>query len=729
MNGFASDTEVRVKRGDNIVNIAIGEVKVGDFLIDDHDMPVLCTDVTHFKADNLKEIQFTEFDSRKPVSFRCTATQKLSFVPVGTAPYLSGRRVSWNTRCSRNNLRNEAKLLNVDEFVSRLYRNYPNRDNDTVHNLVDAILGGREGGPYFERFLQNAGDLIDDADFRKALHQGVDRYSGNIGEGGAVGGSGDEDPVGGSGDRELDIIMDDCLRKIYQNHARDRDLDEKGKLHLLVEDVLFDYIGGFHKMESHKDFEDYLSGISTELLNDSALLREGLYEAVERNFDSLWAEYALYGSVDPDDGSGTDDGEWMSTDQSDDEISSDQEDQTGDSQDGRFEDTMELKLEPNFDARLAEVRLRLKKHRCRCKGFRQTTAAFIDSKQAQRALDYLLGDHPQLIDLECVCEWDDFSMSVADFEAMPHNHSKERLKLARAPLRYQPATNPSRGPSPLDALYGGMYLGDGGVNNGCIYGSDQEVEDWIEEYATRLNAAKKEDQRDVELKKRLMAKKGEPIEPGSSYLRNCDVFRYRISPVDGAEGKKWYPIQDGLRKLGIFDSKKTGIPKWYMNADEDTRLAVIAGLILTDGSYEVSHNRYLFAQKGPDHKKIVDDLRELAINCGICASEVYHYKVKRNEMYNDKYGPDSDLYIVALTEGCDRFQHHLIIPRKRMHPGKRFYTHDTRPIKMIDVVPDARTYEGPSEASQGAQECSIDCTAINVRGGRFLLWNRVVAIV
>jgi hypothetical protein len=207
----------------------------------------------------------------------------------------------------------------VDEFVSKLCRNYPNRDNDTVHNLVDTILGGHEGGPYFERFLQNAGDLIDDADFRKALHQGVDRYFDNIGEEGAIGGSGDEDPVGGSGDRELDIIMDDCLRKIYQNHACDRDLDEKGKLYQLVEDDLFEYIGGHHKMESHNDFEDFLSGISTELLKDSDFIRDALEEAVERNFDSLWAEYALYGSVDPDDESGTDDGEWMSTDHNDDE--------------------------------------------------------------------------------------------------------------------------------------------------------------------------------------------------------------------------------------------------------------------------------------------------------------------------------------------------------------------------------------------------------------------------
>jgi hypothetical protein len=29
MNGFSSDTEVRIKRGDDIVNIAIGEVEIG----------------------------------------------------------------------------------------------------------------------------------------------------------------------------------------------------------------------------------------------------------------------------------------------------------------------------------------------------------------------------------------------------------------------------------------------------------------------------------------------------------------------------------------------------------------------------------------------------------------------------------------------------------------------------------------------------------------------------
>jgi hypothetical protein len=127
----------------------------------------------------------------------------------------------------------------------------------------------------------------------------------------------------------------------------------------------------------------------------------------------------VYGSVDPDDESGTADGSWMSTDQSGDESSSSQADQRGDSQDDTFEDTfediMELDLADNFKARLASIRCGLTQNPCRCKGFRTVNATFINRDKANRALDYLLGDPPQLIDHECVCEWDDFSMSIAEF--------------------------------------------------------------------------------------------------------------------------------------------------------------------------------------------------------------------------------------------------------------------------------------------------------------------------
>jgi hypothetical protein len=104
--------------------------------------------------------------------------------------------------------------------------------------------------------------------------------------------------------------------------------------------------------------------------------------------------------------------------------------------------------------------------------------------------------------------------------------------------------NPSQGPPPLDPYYGGMYIDDGAVKNHCICQSDEETEVWIGEYATRLNAAKEEGYRDVELTKLLTGKKGEPIHPGSSYLRKRGVCgqRGRKALVASAERAKrsWY---------------------------------------------------------------------------------------------------------------------------------------------------------------------------------------------
>jgi hypothetical protein len=135
----------------------------------------------------------------------------------------------------------------------------------------------------------------------------------------------------------------------------------------------------------------------------------------------------------------------------------------------------------------------------------------------------------------------------------------------------------------------------------------------------------------------------------------------------GAEGIHWDPIREGLRQLGILHSKKSGIPDAYMNAKEDDRLAVIAGLIDSScGSYDESNNRYTFSQRDSDQTKIVYDLQALARSCGISASEVRQFGVGHDEIDGDPAGEDFPLYCVDLTEGCAKFQHHLRIPRKKM---------------------------------------------------------------
>jgi hypothetical protein len=334
----------------------------------------------------------------------------------------------------------DGDLIILDNCLRNIYQRYRHRNLDQEHKLVERVddvlqdYFGRVHRMYseedFEECLSGiSSELLNNPPLLRAhLCEAIVRSFGSLralgvdyafsttegsGAQDPVGGSGDDDPVGGSGAQDpvggssdddpvggsgyygdLDnTILDYGLRDIYQHHARDRDLDEKSKLEQLVDEVLYDYYGGIHQMYSHNGFEECLGGISSELLNDSDLLREALYEAVDRNFDWLWGQYKVFGSVNPDE-SGIADGSWNQTNQNVDESSSNQADQSGDSQDDTFQDTAELDLPPTFDNWSANVRLRLDEHPCRCKGFRKTSAKFTNGEQAKRALDYLLGDHP-----------------------------------------------------------------------------------------------------------------------------------------------------------------------------------------------------------------------------------------------------------------------------------------------------------------------------------------------
>jgi hypothetical protein len=96
----------------------------------------------------------------------------------------------------------------------------------------------------------------------------------------------------------------------------------------------------------------------------------------------------------------------------------------------------------------------------------------------------------------------------------------------------------------------------------------------------RLNANKPDGYCDVQLKWNVTTKKGQ-IVPHSGYVAIKDVYSYRI--VATTAGTKWCPLRDVLNDLSIFNSMAFGIPDLYMNSGPNDRLAVIAGLIESDG--------------------------------------------------------------------------------------------------------------------------------------------------
>ncbi|KAJ8097926.1 hypothetical protein POJ06DRAFT_25335 [Lipomyces tetrasporus] len=155
----------------------------------------------------------------------------------------------------------------------------------------------------------------------------------------------------------------------------------------------------------------------------------------------------------------------------------------------------------------------------------------------------------------------------------------------------------------------------------------------------------------------------------SGYLRNHDVLRYRIACPQGGRYAR-NPVLDGLRKLGLLydksggippaymkelrllNNKSGGIPSSYMTADEDTRLAVIGGLIDSDGSYSKRYNNYKFIQSTEGHRKIVYDLKELASSCGISVTGVHL------EMRKPEFGAESTFKpaYIYLGKGSVKFQ-------------------------------------------------------------------------
>jgi glutamate synthase (NADPH/NADH) len=104
------------------------------------------------------------------------------------------------------------------------------------------------------------------------------------------------------------------------------------------------------------------------------------------------------------------------------------------------------------------------------------------------------------------------------------------------------------------------------------------------------------------------------------------------------------------------------------------------------------------------HKKIVTDLKELALSCGISVAGV------DEEMKAPSFGgsgPRQPVHIIYLGMGSAKFQHHLLLPRKKMNLQKSYYSHDARPFKVTDAP-------------------TSEYRAIEVSGGQFQLANRLV---
>jgi len=303
-----------------------------------------------------------------------------------------------------------------------------------------------------------------------------------------------------------------------------------------------------------------------------------------------------------------------------------------------------------------------------------------------------------------------FTMTLEEYQATctaPMTQHMSKLRLYRSPLRFQPYQGPVS-PVPIDPYWFGFWLGDDTKNNTEITSTDPEVEVYTQALVDRLNRDSiPPGKAPLKVSKYKIDIGTKHVYKGEEIKSTIVAHRLRVMSTVSSLGKThWNPVHDGLRELGLLGDKSGGIPDCYMNADENTRLAVLAGLIESDGWLSNGLNCYGFGQYTYEHKKLVEDARKLALSCGIQCNPIFERK-------DGKDRPEPGWFFY-MGRGVEKFQPHLLLHRKRMTiPFTTSKNRDVRPFDVEDAGDgEFRLIEVSGELFQLADRTVVhNCTA------------------
>lgn len=192
--------------------------------------------------------------------------------------------------------------------------------------------------------------------------------------------------------------------------------------------------------------------------------------------------------------------------------------------------------------------------------------------------------------------------------------------------------------------------------------------------------------------------------PQLQCFTNKDCYSISIRTERGA-GKNLNLFTEGLKELGLLSDKSRGIPDIYFKASENSRLALLAGLIDTDGTYVRSRGYYSIDQYTLGHQKIVEDARRLAETCGIAASP----EKQRDMGHVNAKGEPSIETSTVLRKGSEKLQPFILLPRKKMDTNWKFLDKESRTVQEVKKINRAGV-----------------CKSIRVVGGRFQLHDGLV---
>ena len=207
---------------------------------------------------------------------------------------------------------------------------------------------------------------------------------------------------------------------------------------------------------------------------------------------------------------------------------------------------------------------------------------------------------------------------------------------------YKVAVEFDEKPVPVDPYFVGLWLGDGDRNSPRITTNDSEVVDYLQEYAERL------------------AYQGHLATMSIyDYQNRCNQSGGEPHAItkDFQGGTLSFSLKEELRKLDLLGNKH--IPADYLVNITSQRLALLAGLIDSDGHYLQQSNGYEITQK---NRRLAHQIKYL------CDSLGFRTSLRKKKAVITAIGYESEVYRVRIYGDVCRIP--VRIPRKKALPWK-----------------------------------------------------------
>ncbi|MBF9141196.1 replicative DNA helicase [Hymenobacter properus] len=184
---------------------------------------------------------------------------------------------------------------------------------------------------------------------------------------------------------------------------------------------------------------------------------------------------------------------------------------------------------------------------------------------------------------------------------------------------------------PVDPYFLGVWLGDGSSNDCRITGQDQEIIDYLHEYAAALN-----------------------MQVTVGVVENrCNSYGITKGRQGGNIAE--YSLQDELRQLGVLGNKH--IPRAYAINSTENRLRLLAGLIDSDGHLDPVSNGYEITQK---NHRLARQIKFLGDSLGFRTS------LTKKRATISSIGYESEVWRVRLYGDINRVP--VRVARKKAQP-------------------------------------------------------------